>query len=176
MNTGYADFPGQLWAAHGRLASLKLSMYPCPVQDPQAVCGINMVMLLCKALGKKSFLLLLWLWFWQQSLAYGCIVLLSGCLIIFSKSVSVCVCTPVSAYSSLSYQEDNYKISILPLCRWTLSYFDHICQDFIFKAFVSVGGYSVSPQRAMNWGHSSREYGIRGWGWWDLESVAESPH
>lgn len=64
--------------------------------------------------------------------------------------VSLCVCAPGSVYVSLSYQEDNYKISILPLCRWTLSYFDHICQDFIFKAFVSVGGYSVSPQRAMN--------------------------
>lgn len=97
-------FPGAIVSSSrktGLFKTINVSLPSSGYWHLQAVCGISMVMLLCKALGKKISLLLLWLWFWQQSLAYGCIVLLSGYLIIFSKSVSVCVCTSVCAFIPL---------------------------------------------------------------------------
>lgn len=97
-------FPGGIVSSSwktGCFKTINVSLPSSGYWHLQAVCGISMVMLLCKALGKKTFLLLLWLWFWQQSLAYGCIVLLSGCLIIFSKSVSVCVHQGLCIHPSL---------------------------------------------------------------------------
>lgn len=67
--------------------------------------------------------------------------------------MSLCAAAPVPA--SLSYQEDNYKISILPPHHWTLSYFDHICQDFIFRVhecgwiqFESIEGHELGGTRS----------------------------